>query len=336
MSETAKNETVEIVAYNPTDSELLRRHGFISEDDITQISLECLETVDMSTGKGEKRNAELIKLVRDVRVNLEKGRKFFKADAIALGKLIDSSSKEILSQLQEIEKPLVERKTIRDEEKQKAKEEKERIERERVEALNKSMSALREYRETCFGQDSTYLQGMINALELIDVTEALYQEKIEEAQFIKDDSLRIIKALKETTLVTEQEDRDREIEKKRLEDERIKLESEKAEASKPAPSIVEKVKTFVSEIGERPDDSHPREQIDLPGEPDDLLERCLSRPSDGPDSGELIVPFDKLPVTTRPECIIDLWEAIQDEEALKYVETLESYCDYLEIITKSV
>jgi len=242
MNETATTEQIEIVTYNPTDAELLEKHGFLSTESLDALSLACEEVVDMSTSKGYKRNAELIRPIREARVSLENGRKFFKADVLSLGRLIDSTSKETLAKLQKIEQPLLARKLVIDEEKKKAEEEKVRIETERLNTLNKSMSSLREYRENCYGLSSYKLEAFITLLEAEVISETVYQEKVEEALFIKSDSLRIIKDLLETTRNNEQEDRDREAERLRLKEERKALESEKAELAKPTETIMDKIK----------------------------------------------------------------------------------------------
>ena len=192
---------------------------------------------EVTTAKGmidaRKARAE----IREWRIGLEKERVRIKAPALERSRLIDSEAKRITAELVKLEQPIDEQIKGEEEKKEKERLTKEEAEKTRVETLRDRIQAISEipFRER--GRTSSEITIIIESTRAIPIDET-FQEFQQEAQSVKDgvigeleklfaetlameqEKARIIAEREELAkLRSEQEEREREAEKKRIEDE---------------------------------------------------------------------------------------------------------------------
>jgi len=275
MSEVLDVEEVQVdralIQYDITDQELLKKWGFLTPEALQGLEEKYKALPDGKPSKISKELTAGIAEIRDARVLLEKGRSFFKADVLVLGRAIDSKAKGILGRLQSIEAPFVKEKKKIDDEKARIIAEEEETERKRKELISSAIETLRNYREISLELTSTQIENLIEELDGTELTEETYQERLGEAKLVKFESIKALAELAKIQAKLEEEDRARIAEDLRLKGEREKLDQEKrdleAEKEKNKP-FIEKVKDFAQggKVEERPDDSEPGIQInnDMP------------------------------------------------------------------------
>jgi septal ring factor EnvC (AmiA/AmiB activator) len=179
--------------------------------------------------------------VRDIRVSVEERRKELKASALEYGRRVDSEAKRITTLLLQIEEPLKAEKAKVDDEKARIKAEKEKKELDRVAEIRARIFAMQQLVSNFLGKTSPDLQQISEALFDIDITKEVYQEFTDEAERVKMECLDAALKAREMRITWEQEEaarkveaerlekqrQDQEAERKRLDDEKAKLEAEK-------------------------------------------------------------------------------------------------------------
>jgi len=192
---------------------------------------------EVTTAKGmidaRKARAE----IREWRIGLEKERVRIKAPALERARLIDSEAKRITAELVKLEQPIDEQIKGEEEKKEKERLTKEEAEKTRVETLRGRIQAISEipFRER--GRTSSEITIILVSTRAIPIDER-FQEFQQEAQSVKDGVIGELEKLFAETLAMEQEKariiaereelaklrieqeaREREAEKKRIEDE---------------------------------------------------------------------------------------------------------------------
>jgi len=192
---------------------------------------------EVTTAKGmidaRKARAE----IREWRIGLEKERVRIKAPALERARLIDSEAKRITAELVKLEQPIDEQIKGEEEKKEKERLTKEEAEKTRVETLRDRIQAISEipFRER--GRTSAEVTIVLESTRAIPIDER-FQEFQQEAQAVKDGVIGELEKLFAETLAMEQEKariiaereelaklrieqeaREREAEKKRIEDE---------------------------------------------------------------------------------------------------------------------
>ena len=192
---------------------------------------------EVTTAKGmidaRKARAE----IREWRIGLEKERVRIKAPALERSRLIDSEAKRITAELVKLEQPIDEQIKGEEEKKEKERLTKEEAEKTRVETLRDRIQAISEipFRER--GRTSSEITIILVSTRAIPIDER-FQEFQQEAQSVKDGVIGELEKLFAETLAMEQEKariiaereelaklrieqeaREREAEKKRIEDE---------------------------------------------------------------------------------------------------------------------
>ena len=176
-----------------------------------------------------------IREVRSLRVAVEKRRKELKKDVLAYGRLIDSTARGIVKQLLPIEARLKDLKKEEDNRKLQEKLEKERKERERVETIKAKLQELAMPDSLCLTQESAdQIHERILALSQYGIQEEIFQEFTENAIFLRSETISKLQELEGLKRKQEQEERERQLREKALEEERKRLaeEARKAEEAR--------------------------------------------------------------------------------------------------------
>lgn len=181
-------------------------------------------TFDIATTAGMKVASEQRATFRDLRVSAEKTRQERKAPILQIGRLLDSSYKDLETEITPFEERFD--KAIKAEEKRKADEkaERERLARERVEAFRKRISEIRESPVRAIGATVEGIKQLIQTVTAIEI-DGSFGEFAEEAALAKQESLEKL----ELALVAAEQ---QEAERERLKAEREELERQEAEARK--------------------------------------------------------------------------------------------------------
>lgn len=181
-------------------------------------------TFDITTTVGMKVATEQRANFRDLRVSAEKTRQERKAPILQIGRLLDSSYKDLETEITPFEERFD--KAIKAEEKRKADEkaERERLARERIEAIRKRISEIRESPVRAIGATAEGIKQLIQTITAIEI-DGSFGEFAEEAALAKQESLEKL----ELALTAAQQ---QEAERERLKAEREQLERKEAEARK--------------------------------------------------------------------------------------------------------
>ena len=168
--------------------------------DVTEAAIKKMESVYMNLIVKDVNDKEGFKAVHDARMvvvkhrtGVEKHRKFLKADALAYGRKVDATAKEIFVRLAPMESYLTEQEKIVTDEKKRQEEEKARLFEEKI---NDRMTALATFNQVIPYQEVAMMSDDEFDKKLSEIREAnrIEQERIAEEKRIGDERLAEIEA----------------------------------------------------------------------------------------------------------------------------------------------
>lgn len=135
---------------------------------------------------------QAISEVVSVRVEVEKTRKVFKADALEYGRKVDAEAKRITKLLLEIEEPLKAKKQAVDDEKARIKAEEERKEQERITAIKERINNITSRTTKLNDLSIDDLEHNLAALQIHQITMDEYSEFAAQAETAKQDAITVL------------------------------------------------------------------------------------------------------------------------------------------------
>lgn len=189
----------------------------------TQYMALTVKSLDDEAGFRQVHAARMV--VKDHRVAVEKKRKDLKADALEYGRKVDSEAKRITALLEPIEFHLLGEEEKVTKEKERIKAEKIRLEQERVAGIRAKILEITGYTPGLI-TTAREIQGMIDALDDIDITTEVYQEFAGDAARTKANVLSELQIYLKDRLAWEKAETERKAESERLAKEKAELRDE--------------------------------------------------------------------------------------------------------------
>lgn len=148
--ETEPARKVSIATFNMTDAKL------------SELRERYSELPDIADKNGYEFVRKGIKTTRELRVVVESRRKELKAGALKYGRLVDSTAKQIMEKLYEIETPMTTLKVEHDQKIEDEKEAKKRAEQERKDKIIARIAAIRNMPVECVSRTSDRFESCLS------------------------------------------------------------------------------------------------------------------------------------------------------------------------------
>lgn len=120
--------------------------------------------------------------LRDLRVALEKTRKVIKEPALRRSQQIDTEARRITAALSELEDPIDAQIKAEEQRKEDERRAREQAEQQRIATIRARIAGFNEEAGRCIGQPSVVIRTKLERLQGAELTEALYNELLPEAQ----------------------------------------------------------------------------------------------------------------------------------------------------------
>ena len=150
---------------------------------------------DISTKEGMTVAKQGRALFRDIRISLEKKRAEVKAPILEIGKLLDSRAKEIFAKIEPLEEKFSAEIKAEEERVEAIKAEKIRLENERQAALQDGIDAIRDTPSQCAILTASEIERALQSLNNLPLTVEVYAERLDEAKFVMESTLKQMESL---------------------------------------------------------------------------------------------------------------------------------------------
>lgn len=145
--------------------------------------------------------------VRDVRYGVQNALKAGNASLRDKIRANDAEAERLINMIVEVETPLDAEVKRWEKKKADEKAERERLEQERIDKITGMVNWMTTCVRECAGRASDFIQSKIEALELCDVTDEVFQEFINHAQATKFESLKALYSMQKDRLALEESER---------------------------------------------------------------------------------------------------------------------------------
>jgi hypothetical protein len=206
-------------------ADLVKVESALTEFDAVEANIAELKTKytnivfqNLETTAGMKIARAQLAEVREPRINVEKFRKAGKEPLLTIGRNLDARAKEITAALEELECPMQDQIHAEEERKESLKRAAAEAERRRVEAIHQAINAIRDHVTVASGMSGAEITALADRVEAMQPAEATFGEFLVNAQLAVAETAKALRKAATDALQREEEDRQREADRRELEE----------------------------------------------------------------------------------------------------------------------